>query len=258
MEEHLTGLQEAVAVLAGSARAAGLEADVPTCPAWTVRKLLAHQGMVHRWAAANLRGEQSHPPDWNAEGQRVADPVAWLQEGADELVATIRSAPEDAAAMVFLKDAPPPRQFWARRQCHETTIHAVDALAASLGRFPLPEDSTITDAVARDGIDEVLTGFIPRGKSRFRDVDPVRLTVWPTGQEHGWSVLIRDGAANTTRVDVDDGAATTGGELAEATLRGSPVGLYLALWNRTIYDAVSDPTGFLTTTWRDRGKVRWS
>src|SRR5690606_9437852 len=198
VEAQRAGLQEAAAVLAGSARAAGLEADVPTCPAWTVRKLLAQQGMGTRWAAADLRGDQSRPPDWNAEGQRAADPVAWLQEGADDLVATITSAPDDGAAMVFLKDAPPPRQFWARRQCHETTIHSVDALAASLGRFPRPEESTITDVVALDGIDEVLTGFIPRGKSRFRDVDPVRLTVWPTGEDRGWSVLIRDGAATTT------------------------------------------------------------
>ena len=39
-------------------------------------------------------------------------------------------APVDLEAFVFLNDAPAPRQFWARRQCHETTIHAVDMSGA--------------------------------------------------------------------------------------------------------------------------------
>ncbi len=267
MEEQITGLRAAVAVCADHVAAAGLDAAVPTCPRWTTRTLLAHQGMVHRWAAANLRGEESHPPDWNAEGRRVADPVAWLQEGAEELIATIRSVPDDVAAMTFLKDAPAARLFWARRQCHETTIHAVDALAARLGRFPTPEDTTITDAVALDGIDEVLTGFIPRGTSRFEGVDPVRVAIQPTGSHRAWTVLIQGGAATTSRKELAtaETAATVGasvpartqGPVAEARLEGSPVALYLTLWNRTTDDVVTDPAGFLPM-WRDRVRVRWS
>ncbi|MCK0111569.1 maleylpyruvate isomerase N-terminal domain-containing protein [Ornithinimicrobium sp. F0845] len=267
VEPHVAGLRAAVDAFGADAAGAGLEAKVPTAPAWTVRKLLAHQGMVHRWARANLRGESSHPPTWNAEGQAVADPVGWLVEGAEALVSTLEEVPDDVKAMVFLKDAPPPRLFWARRQCHETTIHAVDARAARLGRPPLPEDTQIADAVALDGIDEVLTGFITRGSSRFSDVGPVRVRVRPTGHDQGWSVLVRDGAAVTTRVGTeagadDDGAdraltATGGGDVEEVRLSGSPVGLYLALWNRTVADAVEDPAGFLDT-WRDRVRVRWS
>lgn len=262
-------MRAAVGSFATAATQAGLEAPVPTAPAWTVRKLLAHQGMVHRWARANLRGEDSHPPTWNAQGQSVADPVAWLREGAAELIETLESAPDDLRAMVFLKDAPPPRLFWARRQCHETTIHAVDALAAALGRPPDPRDTQIDDVVALDGIDEVLTGFITRGSTRFSGVDPVRLHVTPTGHDREWSVLIRDGAATTTRTGpgAANAARTGPGDAAgdedaagdnetEAVLSGSPVGLYLALWNRTGADAVEDPTGFLEV-WRDRVRVRW-
>lgn len=131
--EHVADLRSAVVALAGSAGEAGLDAAVPTCPTWTVRKLLAHQGMVHRWARATLLGQQCSPPRWNAEGQEVADPIGWFLEGADALSATIESVPDDVRATVFLKDAPAPRLFWARRQCHETTIHAVDALVGGAG-----------------------------------------------------------------------------------------------------------------------------
>ena len=74
--------------------------------------------------------------------------------------------------MVFLKDAPPPRRFWARRQAHETTIHSVDAVAAALGRWPTASDVTIDPVLAADGIDELLTGFITRGKGRLHTAEP--------------------------------------------------------------------------------------
>lgn len=259
VEEQVVGLCAAVESFAADAAAAGLETKVPTAPAWTVRKLLAHQGMVHRWARAALVGEDNHPPTWNAEGQAVADPVGWVQEGAAALVAALEVVPDDVRAMVFLKDAPAPRLFWARRQCHETTVHAVDALAARLGGLPSPEDTRITDDVALDGIDEVLTGFITRGSSRFSGLEPMRVQVAPSGHDRGWSVLIRDGAAVTTRTGGQsaEGAGSAGTVPSEAMLRGSAVGLYLALWNRTGGDAVEDPAGLLDT-WRDRVRVRWS
>jgi hypothetical protein len=56
LDDHLGALVRSGAALGEAAAAAGLEAKVPTCPAWDVTDLLVHQGMVHRWAAANLRG----------------------------------------------------------------------------------------------------------------------------------------------------------------------------------------------------------
>lgn len=255
VEEQVAGLRAAVGEFAAEAAAAGLETRVPTAPAWTVRKLVAHQGMVHRWARANLLREDNHPPTWNAQGQAVEDPVAWLVDGAEALVRTLESVPDDTLARVFLKDAPPPRLFWARRQCHETTIHAVDALAARLGRPPQPEEARVPEEVALDGIDEVLTGFITRGSSCFTGVDAVLVHVLPAGHDRGWSVRIRDGAAETLRMLGAGGPADD--DLARVTLAGPPVALYLALWNRTSGDAVDDPAGFLGL-WRDRVRVRWS
>jgi uncharacterized protein (TIGR03083 family) len=250
VEEHVAGLQAAVEAFAAAAEAAGPEAPVPTCRGWSVRLLLAHQGMVHRWARANLLGHDCHPPTWNAEGQQVDDPVAWLAEGAAELVATLETVPDDVRAMVFLKDAPAPRVFWARRQCHETTIHAVDALAAHLGRHPTPEEARwVDDAVALDGVDELLTGFVTRGRSRFAGTGPLAFVVQPEKGGRSWVVEIdADGSVRTTRER---------GRPGLPIVAGTATGLYLALWNRAAPGCVDDPGGVLGV-WRRHARVRWS
>ena len=139
--------------LVRDAERAGLAARVPTTPDWSVRRLVAHQGMVHRWAAATVCGRVATETRWEHEGATSPDPVEWLRDGAIEVVTAIASAPADLVAPVFLADAPPPRAFWARRQCHETTVHAVDALSAALGRYPRAADATwISPVVALDGI----------------------------------------------------------------------------------------------------------
>ncbi len=144
VEEHLAGIDAAVDRMAVWSRAAGPDAPVPTCPGWTVRDLLAHQGMVHRWATAVVRGDDPRGVDdtaLEAEGRGASDPVGWLLDGADPLVTALRAAPDDLDVMTFLKEAPPARLFWARRQCHETTVHALDALAAREARRPTPRQT---------------------------------------------------------------------------------------------------------------------
>ena len=49
---HLAGIRDAVDAFATQAASAGLGAPVPTTPDWDVRRLVAHQGLVHRWATA--------------------------------------------------------------------------------------------------------------------------------------------------------------------------------------------------------------
>ena len=58
LDEHLAAVEVSGGQLAGFARQAGLDARVPTCPAWTVDTLVAHQAMVHRWATAHVRGDE--------------------------------------------------------------------------------------------------------------------------------------------------------------------------------------------------------
>jgi uncharacterized protein (TIGR03083 family) len=244
LEHHLAALREAVDAFAGSATTAGLEAAVPTTPDWDVRRLVAHQGLIHRWATGHLRGEDPDRAAAEREGLEAADPVAWLRAGADRLVDVLERAPDDLAALVFLADAPPPRQFWARRQCHETTIHAVDALSAVLGRYPRSADTWIGRDLALDGIDELLTGFVPRPRSRLRAEEPITIAVLPDDADERWLVAVSPQAPVTAR--------GLGDEDADVVLRGSAVALYLTLWNRS--DEVSDDSLDL---WAEGARVTW-
>ena len=108
--EHIDAIEVAAGLLGAWATQAGPEVPVPTCPGWTVRDLLAHQGMVHRWATAVVRGDDPRAVDdaaLEAEGREQEDPVAWLDAGAADLVTALRAAPDDLDVMTFLREAPP-------------------------------------------------------------------------------------------------------------------------------------------------------
>jgi uncharacterized protein (TIGR03083 family) len=244
LQQHLDGVRAAVDAFAASATDAGLDAAVPTTPGWDVRRLVAHQGMVHRWATAKLRGDRVDVDGLEAEGLESPDPVAWLRDGSDLLLEALEAAPADLVAPVFLADAPAPRRFWARRQCHETTIHAVDALSAVLGRYPRAADTWIDPDLALDGIDELLTGFLPRPSSRLRSEEPLTIAVLPEDSEQRWLVALSPQAPVTAR--------GLGDEEADVVLRGSAVALYLTLWNRS--DEVSDERLEL---WTEGARVTW-
>ncbi|WP_231388797.1 maleylpyruvate isomerase N-terminal domain-containing protein [Marmoricola sp. URHB0036] len=249
--EYLEALRQSLDSFIADARKAGLDAPVPTAPEWDVRRLIAHQGMVHRWATDCILGKRVDPSAYETEGVESADPVIWLRDGGLRLIKALKEAPVDLDAFVFLDSAPPPRLFWARRQCHETTIHSVDALAARLGRTPTADETWVTQQVALDGIDELLTGFMTRAKSQLRSDHPVSLSIRPTDVQHSWLVRVSDqppvverGAGRQRRWGRDD---------ADLVLEGTAEQLYLALWNRS-----DEVTGEGYDLWRRTARVSWS
>jgi uncharacterized protein (TIGR03083 family) len=230
---------------------AGLDSRVPTCPGWDVRALVAHQAMVHRWATAHVTGaDVSAVPQQTALRERT-DLLDYYLEGLDRLAGALRAAPSDLDALRFLRDAPPARLFWARRQAHETTIHCADAVAALLGRLPRAADVTITPAFAADGIDELLRGFFTRGRSKLTQAAPTTLLIDPADCERRW--LVRIGSEFS--VEPDGTEEPDGG--ANVTITGRSVDVYLALWNRGDNIACSDD-GQLLARWRKAQRVRWS
>lgn len=251
VDDHLGAIATAARRLAVNARRAGTDAPVPTCPGWTVRDLVAHQGMVHRWATALVRGadrESVGEEAFEAEGLAHPDPVAWLEAGAAELLTALEEAADDLEAPTFLVDAPPPRRFWARRQCHETTVHALDARAAATGRRLTTDDLWLGDTLALDGVDELLVGFWQRRKGGPRaDVPTPTVVVATTGPR--WLVEAGPEQATTRRLHADEDVPERA-----AVLRGTPGDLYLALWNRG--GRVTDPDGVLDG-WHRTGAITW-
>jgi uncharacterized protein (TIGR03083 family) len=242
---HLEGLREAMLAFVRYGDRAGLSARVPTCPDWSLRELIAHQGMVHRWATANLRGDSADPDTLERAGLSDPDPLEWLADGAIDLVTTWTHAPADVSTVVFLNDAPGPKQFWARRQCHETTIHAVDALAASLGRPPKADEVWVDAELAADGIDELLCGFLTRSRSRLRTDEPRVLVVAPEDRDEWWEVrLSPQPPVSSRRTDATPADA-------DWVLTGPAVELYLRLWNR-------GADGVDIAGWTERAPVKWA
>lgn len=246
------GIGGAATVLRANASACPPDRPVPTCPGWTVLDLVAHQGMVHRWATDHLRGRRGVDAQaYESEGRASGDELGWFDAGATALLQALVDAPDDLDAPVFLQNAPAAKFFWARRQCHETTIHAVDAMAARLGRAPRAEETWINDRVALDGIDELLAGFVPRPRRwAVHTETATSLLVRPAGADVAWHVTFSPEApAVTRRLSGTDRAP-----VAEHQIVGDPVGLYLGLWNR----AEPEEAGEDLRWWRDLMRVTWS
>lgn len=260
-EEYADGIADAAVVLHANAVRAGLDAAVPTCPGWKVRDLLAHTGMVHRWATAIVAGPGTGPEVGNATrisprdidtaalelaGHGAKDLVDWVDDGVEDLLRSLDRAPDDLDVWFLLRNAPSPRLGWSRRQCHETIMHGVDALSAALGRPPGSQEVWFGPELAADGLDELLTGFLPRPKTSFRLPAPRRVLVKPEDVDACWTLDLGP-----------DGATTTPGALggAETVLHGSATQLYLGLWNRGA--EVHEEGEPLLVLWAAGHRVTW-
>lgn len=258
--EYVTALRDAGARLTSAAERAGWDAAVPTCPDWTVRDLVFHTGAVHRWATRHVRealtspGEDVDPgadPHRDAEHRPADDALLdWFRKGRATLVDAIQAAPADLECWSFLP-APSPLTFWARRQTHETTMHGVDVeLAAG---SPTPVDP----AVATDGIDELVNGFVVRPSGKLRSDVPITLALHAEDTGTGWLLRVSTDPVVTERVtDLPTSGPVDG---ATVTVRGSAEDVYLTVWNRRPLDAleiIGDADA--VRAWPDLVRVRWS
>ncbi len=247
-------------ILRANAGSAPLESPVPTCPGWSLRDLVTHQGVVFAWATALIGGGELTDADEAArtaerDAHHAVDLLTWFD---DQLVlvlnALARARTTDAQPFFFLKDAPDKRLGWVRRQAFEVAVHAVDAMTARLGRPVHPEETRISPRMAADGIDELLLGFLPRRTSTLRTEQPLVITVEAEDTGDAWTVQL---SAEPPRCSPGRPAAApeSGGTArpAPATIRGDAVPLFLALWNRG-EDVTWDGDG-LRRLWRDRTSV---
>jgi uncharacterized protein (TIGR03083 family) len=268
LDELGDGIGAAATVLRANAGAAGLDAPVPTCPGWTVRDLVAHVGVVHRYATRVVSG--GRPDVTEAPAAADDDLLGWFDDGATALLQALADAPDDLDAPVFLENAPAPRRYWVRRQCHETSVHAVDALAARLGRAPRPEETWLRPALALDGVDELLRGFVPRPTSTTVQVPrPTTVLVRPIAAAPSrddqtgrmpvrWVVRARQDAPTDVEVQTADDAAWCEDVVADHVLEAPAVELYLRLWGRATpvgADAADGPDG-AARWWTEHVEVR--
>jgi uncharacterized protein (TIGR03083 family) len=216
-EDFVAHLQGAAARFAAVLADADLRTPVPACPGWDLRALAGHLGGIHRWARRTI--VEGRPTDEGGEGP--ADPGelrAWFETGARELAATLRSTDPATPCWTF---GPSPRTaaFWARRQAHETTVHAWDAEQAVSWQPSWPDHELVLD-----GIDEVVSMFVPR-QIRLRRLAPIPHVVELRVSE--------DPARWRLPTLMDDGGGTA---RPAAVVRAPPRTMLLLLWRRVGVD----------------------
>lgn len=195
------------------------DAPVAACPGWDVSRLAEHLGRIHRWARfCAAHGSPPTPADGEPPHLDSAESAsAWLQTGAEELAATLRSIEPDAPTWHPF----PVEQIgrvWPRRQAHETAIHRWDAeqaVGASTGIDP---------ELAADGIDEYFEIALPRLKVRETlELPAGSLHVHCTDVPGEWLVWADDdGVLQVVRAH----------RRGDAALRGPASEILLRLWGR--------------------------
>ena len=258
-EQHQAALRADGERMAAAAALAGMASPVPSAPGWRVRDLLTHTGRVHRWAASYVRHGYDRPRPLEGDGELAApddELLDWFLAGHAALLDTLASADPAGTSWTLWKGAPSAREFWGRRQAHETAVHRVDAelaLAAADGG-PVAGGGLIEVAAefAADGLDELLAGFIALRSRTLVSPVPVTLAVRCGDVDAGWTV----------RIGPDSRAVTRAAEPADCVLVAPAADLYPLLWNRAAADELrqagrlrvdGDPA--VLTLWRERARI---
>jgi uncharacterized protein (TIGR03083 family) len=192
-------------------RTADPATSVPDCPGWSLADLARHLGGVHRWAHGVLT---TGSPDEEPTGPDAHDAlVPWFDEGAAALLGALDAIDPQTPVWTF---GPQPRlaEFWLRRQPHETSMHLGDARRALGLAHP------VDHAFAADGVDEVVTMFVPR-QVRLKRIPPLTRAVRLEASDAPGAAWVLGGPDTGV-----DGATA-------ATISGTAEDLLLALWRRT-------------------------
>jgi uncharacterized protein (TIGR03083 family) len=192
---------------------------VPTCPDWTTTDLLAHVGRIYRYVARQARNPEREPDDiTDVPADEVAAATA---DALAELLVVLAELDPAAPSWNWARDEPNVAAFWPRRMALETVVHRHDAEAATGTPAPIPAE------LACDGVEEVLTTFLPARRGRRKEAltgtAHLHATDAPAGAPGEWTVEF--GAAGAT-------ALRHGHEKADAALRGPAGQLLLAVWGR--------------------------
>ncbi|MER7849236.1 maleylpyruvate isomerase family mycothiol-dependent enzyme [Kitasatospora sp. NPDC096077] len=152
--------ERATAFRAAIAAAPSLDAQVPTCPEWTLFDLARHVGSGRPfWAAVVEAGPADAPPaeavTARAEAQAPRERealVAWLAASTQELLDTLREVGPDAECWTWWGASQSPRTSGAvaRHQLQEIAMHTYDAQLTVGAAQPLPAE------VALDGVEDFL------------------------------------------------------------------------------------------------------
>ncbi|HEX3828449.1 MAG TPA: maleylpyruvate isomerase family mycothiol-dependent enzyme [Sporichthyaceae bacterium] len=232
-----------------------LDAAIPYCPGWTGRDLACHLAGVYRWASTVVAERLERPPGPEERAALFADPdpgddagvLRRLREGSELIVGSLRAAPGDLECWTIWP-AGQPREFWIRRQLHETVVHRVDAANAGRAQADAATGADLPADLAVDGIDEMVLGFCSRYSRNLRRAEPAGLALESSDTGDRWWIRIgSEGPVGGRGIAADP---------ARTTVRGRCGELLLLLWNRrSTADLEIGGEADLLAEWRTNGKL---
>lgn len=243
LAEYHTRISAEADLLRSAAVAAGGEASVPTCPGWTVHRLVTHMvRVIDMMMAALLAHDPSTPPP---RGEAIRGKVdvrdefdTVLADFDDRLTAVLdlmRSTDPDTPTWHFSPTAPHTAAFWSRRLAHEITVHRIDAQSAA------GIEGSVEPAFAADGIDEVLTRLITRRTEEWAVATLSGSLLYHAADAgRAWTVRLVPGQLPQTTPE----AATE----PDASVVGLADAVYRAAWGRPSGAVVSGDTDLVAAT----------
>lgn len=204
-----------------AAAALGADAEIPSCPGWTVGDLVVHVGRIYRRVATLISTRATSRLDHEPELPE-GEPIEVVGELLDDLVDQFGEADPDTPVWNW-SEGPDVAAFWARRMAHESAVHRFDAQRAHGVAEPVDGE------LAADGVDELLDVLVPRVLSRDG-------TSLPDGglclvaEQDGGEWRLRLGPDGAERLDVAPAGATT--------VTGTTSALLLALYGRVPWDSL--------------------
>lgn len=148
---HRQGLE-----LLEAAQHAGLDVPVPSCPGWTIGKLVNHAARALERTLLVVGGSLTDFPPKERYRPLTRDGALFdrYREILDEATETLAAADPDGPSWNFT-GADQTNAFWARRMVHEITVHRWDAQSAAGDPRPVDTDWAV------DGIDELVVALLP-------------------------------------------------------------------------------------------------
>lgn len=220
-QQYLDELGRQGRLLRESARRPAPQAAVPSCPGWSVARLLGHVTKVCHWASWIVGGGDKDEFDFSVAED--GDLLELYDAGLRELLGRLRAAP-DSLAVWTITPAPSAKLFWARRMAHETSIHRVDAdLAAGYGVAGFEPEFAV------DGIEELFTSSANRFDRSGLTADRT-ISVTPLDSNASWTLTIGPDLLSCQPGAIDD---------ADLAVFGLASDLYRWVWNRAGDDDVA-------------------
>ncbi|MCY4162959.1 MAG: maleylpyruvate isomerase family mycothiol-dependent enzyme [bacterium] len=199
-----------------------LQAEVPSCPGWTLERLIAHVSRVYRSVARHVseKATQMIPAEEIPRAPQGDGLLDWFIESHRLVQDALDAANPDEP--VWNWAGQPTMEFYIRRMAHETTVHRWDAEAA------VGQPSTIDADLACDGVSELYEVVLPFTTTNWRAELPTSsLHLHRTDGDGEWLIVAHGDSIKVTHEHAK----------GDAAVRASAAHLLLLSWERIGLDS---------------------